>query len=115
MSGEELANGPSGASERELLVNVAAESWRFARLFGRVLSKLDVGDVPRYANQLRYYLKSLDEHLQAADLKIVSLEGHAYAPGMAASANLKNSRLTDAVIVHQMIEPLVIGAARRSF
>ncbi len=70
---------------RQILIDVSIESWRFAKLFGRVLSKLDAGETQRHAGQLRYFLKKLDDSLDSAGLKLVNLEGHPYDPGMAAS------------------------------
>ena len=95
----------------QVLVDVAVESWRFGRLFGRLLSKLDAGESPRFINQLRYYLKGLEEKLEAVDLKIVNLEGHPYDPGIAASAlNIGEFAPDDQLIIEQMVEPIIMGA-----
>jgi hypothetical protein len=107
---EEQVDGNARTDPRQVLINVAIESWRFARLFKRVLSKLDAGEVPRFANQLRYYLKSLEEQLETADLKLVDLEGHAYDPGIAASAlNIGDFAPDDLLIIDQMVEPIIMG------
>ena len=99
------------ADPTQILVDVAVESWRFGRLFGRLLSKLDAGETPRFVNQLRYYLKSLEEKLEAVDLKIVNLEGHPYDPGIAASAlNIGEFAPDDQLIIEQMVEPIIMGA-----
>jgi hypothetical protein len=37
------------------LIDMAVESWRFSRLFARVMNKLDAGEAARYANQVRYF------------------------------------------------------------
>lgn len=111
VSEPECENTPSIADPRQVLINVALESWRFARLFTRVLSKLDAGEAPRFANQLRYYLKSLEEGLEAVDLKLVNLEGHPYDTGIAASAlNIGDFAPEDTLIVAQMVEPIIMGA-----
>jgi hypothetical protein len=112
MPSDEQADRTLQADPKQVLINIALESWRFARLFGRVLSKLDAGEAPRFANQLRYYLKSLEENLEAVDLKIVNLEGHPYDPGMAASAlNIGDFAPEDILIVEQMVEPIIMGAS----
>ena len=96
---------------RQILVNVAIESWRFTRLFARVLAKVDAGEVPRYVNQLRYYLKSLEENLEAAELKLVNLEGLPYDAGIAASAlNIGDFAPEDVLVISQMVEPIIMGA-----
>ena len=102
--------GPSLDETRKVLVDIAIESWRFARLFGRVLSKLEAGEAPRFANQLGYFSKSLEENLQAVNLKIVTLEGHPYDPGVAASAlNIGDFAADDVLIVDQMVEPIIMS------
>jgi hypothetical protein len=36
------------------LIEIVVESWRFAKLFTRLMSKLDAGESSRYANQFRF-------------------------------------------------------------
>lgn len=71
---------------RQAMVELAVESWRFSRLFARALSKLDAGELPRYQNQLRFFLKRLEEQLEVAGLRIVNLEGQPFDFAMAATA-----------------------------
>lgn len=95
----------------QILIDLAVESWRFARLFGRVLTKLDASEAPRFTNQLRYYLKNLEDRLAIAGLRIVNLEGQPYEPGTAASAlNIGDFAPEDRLIIDQMMEPIVMGA-----
>ena len=92
------------------LIDIAVESWRFARLFGKVVSKLDAGESGRYANQLRYFQKKLVENLEANGLKLVNIEGHLYDAGMAASAlNVGDFAPDDELFVDQMLEPIIMG------
>jgi len=92
------------------LIGIVVEGWRFSRLFGRVVSKLDAGDAGRYVNQLRYFQKKLEENLNANGLKLVNVEGQPYEPGMAASAlNLGDFAPDDALIVEHMLEPIIMG------
>jgi hypothetical protein len=77
------------------LIDIAVESWRFSRLFGKVVSKLDAGESARYINQLRYFQKEGRGEPRLEWLKLVNVEGQPYDPGMAASAlNLGTSALT---------------------
>ena len=93
------------------MIDMAVESWRFAKLFARVLGKLDAGEAGRYANQLRYFQKRLDDSLQVAGLHLVSLEGQPYDPGMAASAlNIGDYGAEDHLYVEQMVEPILMGS-----
>ena len=97
---------------RQALIDISVESWRFAKLFGRVLAKLDAGDAPRYANQLRYFLKKVDETLDVSDMRLVNLEGQPYDPGVAASAlNVADFGPDDRLVVDQMVEPIVMGSS----
>lgn len=99
----------SGQLEQSL-IDVAVESWRFSRLFVRVVNKLDAGEVGRYQNQLRYFLKKVDENLEANGLKLVNVEGLPYETGMAASAlNLEEFGPEDQLLVDQMVEPIIMG------
>lgn len=96
--------------ERKALIDVAIEGWRFARVFGRLLSKLDAGEAPRYANQARYFLKKIDDGLDGFGLRIVSLEGQLFDPGMAVSAlNIADFGPDEVLVVDQMVEPVVMG------
>ncbi len=97
-------------TERKVLIDISIEGWRFARVFGRVLSKLEVGDAPRYANQARYFLKKIDDGLEGFGLRFVSLEGEPYDPGMAVSAlNIADFGPDDVLIIEQTVEPIVMG------
>jgi hypothetical protein len=94
----------------EALRDIAVESWRFVRLFTKLLSELDAGEQGRYQNQLRFFLRRLEGNLESAGLRVVNLEGHEFDPGMAATAlNLEDFAEGDSLIVDQMIEPLIMG------
>jgi len=103
------------SNEREQLerslIDMAVESWRFARLFGRLVSKLDAGEGSRYVNQLRYFQKKLEDSLEASGMKIVNVEGQPFDPGIAASAiNIGDFGPADVLLVDQMVEPIIMGA-----
>lgn len=95
----------------QALVDLSIESWRLCRLFTRVVEKMDAGESTRYANQIRYFLKSLDGHLESSGLKLISLEGQPYSAGMAVSAvNMEDFSPDDVLLVDRMVEPVVMGA-----
>jgi hypothetical protein len=103
------------STEREQLerslIDMAVESWRFARLFSRLVSKLDAGEGSRYVNQLRYFQKKLEDSLEASGMKIVNVEGQPFDPGIAASAiNIGDFGPDDLLLVDQMVEPIIMGA-----
>ncbi len=93
------------------LINIAVESWRFSRLFACVVSKLDAGEAGRYANQLRYFQKKVEESLDATGLRLVNVEGQPFDPGMAASAlNIGDFGPDDTLLVDQMVEPIIMSS-----
>ena len=113
MEAEELEKGNASGREKlmQSLQEVAIESWRFSRLFSKVLQKLDAGESGRYASRLRYYLKSVESSLETVGLKLVNLEGQMYDPGMAATAlNLEDFNPDDQLVVDQMLEPIIMGS-----
>lgn len=103
-------HGPTQVELEQSLIDIAVESWRFSRIFSRVLQKLDAGEATRYVNQLRYFQNRLDESLQAAGLRIVNVEGQTFDTGIAASAiNLEDFNPEDALLIDQMVEPIIMG------
>jgi hypothetical protein len=99
-----------GERFEQSLIDMAVESWRFSRLFARVVNKLDAGEAGRYANQLRYFQNKLEENLDATGLKIVNVEGHPFDPGMAAAPlNIEDFSPDDALLIDQMIEPIIMS------
>jgi hypothetical protein len=105
----ERDSSPSTHLEKTL-IDIAIESWRFAKLFVHLLGKLDAGDGVRYVNQYRYYLKRLADSLEQAGMRFVDLEGSAYDPGFAATAlNIADFAATDCLLVDQMVEPIIMG------
>ena len=67
------------------LLDVAVESWRFGRLFDRLLTKLDAGEQGRYQGQFRWFQCKIESSLTDAGMCIVNVEGHPFDPGMAAT------------------------------
>ncbi len=93
------------------LIDISVESWRFSRLFARLLSKLDAGEGARYTSQYRYYLKRLEETLEGAGLTFVNVEGQPYDAGVAATAlNIGDFGADDVLVIEQMIEPIIMGS-----
>ena len=92
------------------LINVAVESWRFSKLFERMLIKLDAGEQSRYQSQYRWFLKKLEESLNDSGMKLVNVEGQTFDPGIAATAlNIDEFDENDVLVVEQMLEPIIMG------
>jgi len=95
---------------KETIVSMAVESWRFGKTYDRLLTKLDAGEQNRYKSQFRWFIKKVEEALERADMRIVNVEGHPFDPGMAATPlNIEEFDANDALIVDQMIEPIIMG------
>jgi hypothetical protein len=91
------------------LVDLAIEAWRFQKLFGKALARLDPTDAARFVNQHWFFLRKIDQSLETAGLRLVNLEGQAYEDGSAVTAlNIAEFGNGDSVIVDQMIEPIVM-------
>ena len=100
---------PDGSAV-QALIDLSVESWRFSRLFARLLSKLDAGDSGRYVNQYRYFVKRMEDSLELVGLRLANVEGHPYDPGIAATAlNLGDFGPDDVLLVDQMVEPIIMG------
>jgi len=107
---DEVRRDDGENAERKVLIDISIEGWRFTKVFSRLLDKLDASDVTRYANQARYFQKKIDDGLSAFGLRILTLEGQPYDPGMAVSAlNIGDFGPDDFLVVDQMVEPIVIG------
>jgi len=98
------------ASSENALIEMAVESWRFSRVFLRLISKLDAGEATRYVNQLRYFQKRIEESLDEVGLKLVNVEGQYFDAGVAATAlNIADFAPDDRLIINQMIEPILMS------
>lgn len=95
---------------RDVVISMAIESWRFSRVFDRLLLKLDAGEQNRYKSQFRWFTKKIGEALEQADLRIVNVEGHPFDPGVAATPlNIEEFDPGDTLMVDQMLEPIIMG------
>lgn len=95
---------------RNAVISMAIESWRFAKVFDRMLTKLDAGEQNRYQSQFRWFIKKVEEALEQAELRIVNVEGHPFDPGMAATPlNIEEFDAQDTLMVDQMLEPIIMG------
>lgn len=94
----------------EILIELALESWRFAKTFERVLKQLDVGQTARFASQCNYFVKKLKDGLERANLHLVDASGQIYEPGMAVTPlNIEDFEKDDQLLVDQMVEPIIMG------
>lgn len=92
------------------LIDIAVESWRFGKVFERLLSRVDVSEQARYLNQYKWFQKKLNDSLNQADLKLINVEGKPYDIGMQVTAiNIEDFDDSTELVVEQMIEPLIMN------
>ncbi len=107
---DEAPPKPSPEALTQSILDISVESWRFGKLFDRLLTKLDAGEQGRYRGQFRWFQKKLDESLDAAQLKVINVEGQPYDPGLAATPlNIDEFEPQDNLVVDQMLEPIIMG------
>lgn len=91
------------------IIDMAAEAWRFRRVFERAMAKLDAGDSSRYLSQFSWFIKKVDSALETAGLRIVNVEGHIFDVGMAVTPlNIDDFDSTDNLFIEQMVEPIIM-------
>ena len=94
---------------RQSIIEMAAEAWRFRRVFEKAMSKLDAGDSARYIGQFNWFIKKVDSALETSGMRIVNVEGKPYDIGMAVtSLNIDDFASEDLLYVEQMIEPIIM-------
>jgi len=92
------------------IIDMAFESWRFVKVFERVLTKLDAGEQARYKGQFRWFIKRIEESLTESGLRMVNVEGLPFDPGIAATPlNIDEFESDDSLVVDQMLEPIIMG------
>ena len=106
-----MPNGPStDAVQPAVLIDLAVDAWKLARLFERVVARLDAGEQGRYLNQLRFLHRRIDGAVEIAGARRVSIEGQPFQPGQAATPlNLDEFAQDEPLVVAQMLEPIVMG------
>lgn len=96
--------------DKDIVIGIAIETWRFRRVFERMLTKLEVGEQQRYKSQLRWFEKKLEEFLARVGWQIVDVEGQPFDSGMAATPlNIEDFDSEDSLMVDQVLEPIIMG------
>ena len=100
----------SSNSYLKSLVELASESWRFAKTNERVLAKLAMKDQTRFQSQLKWFVKKIADELETSGLKIIDLEGQDYDAGMAVSAiNIDDFDESAELYIDQVLSPLIMS------
>lgn len=94
---------------KDVVINLAIESWRFAKNYERIIQQLDSSKSQRYKRQLEQFVKKAEESLSDVSLRLVNVEGFPYDPGIAATPlNIEDFEPDDQLIVDQMLEPIIM-------
>ncbi|MBF0319504.1 MAG: hypothetical protein HQL01_06860 [Nitrospirae bacterium] len=100
----------SSETVKSALLSLVVESWRFTRVYLRLISKLDAGEQNRFVSQYRYFQKQMEDKLGDVGYQLVNIEGHPFDSGTAATAiNINDFLSEDSLIVDQMIEPIIMS------
>lgn len=91
------------------VMEIAVEHYRFKNTFMKAISKLDFEEQSKYMSQFAWFSKKVTKAVEEAGLRIVSLEGQAYDPGMAVTPlNIDDFEVEDELKIVQMIEPIIM-------
>ena len=94
---------------KDSLVSIAAETFRFQRVFEKAISKLDADEMVKYMSQFAWFSKKVTKALDDADIRILNLEGQSYDPGLPVTPlNLDDFSVDDSLYIVQMIEPIIM-------
>lgn len=91
------------------LISIASETFRFEKVFEKVMRCLSPEEQSKYMSQFSWFSKKVSRALNEAGLRVVSLEGSVYDPGMAITPlNLDDFEIEDTLVVEQMIDPIIM-------
>ncbi|MBB1473233.1 MULTISPECIES: hypothetical protein [unclassified Luteimonas] len=95
----------------DTVIALSVEAWKFIRLFQRAVGKLEISEQSRFISQARFFQKRVDALLEQNNVRLESLEGQIFEPGLAATPLNADEfpESNDRLVVAQMIEPVVIG------
>lgn len=93
----------------KVLALLAIEYWKLLRAFERAITRLPQEHVAKSAAQLRFSANRLDALLQEGGLNLVTFDGQAYEPNMAATAlNADDFSGEERLVVDSTVEPALI-------
>ena len=94
---------------RENLITIGSEMFRFKRVFGKAISKLDVDEQGKYNSQFAWFTKKVTKALDDSGIRMVGLDGQLYDPGMAVTPlNIEEFETDDVLYVAQTMEPIIM-------
>lgn len=94
---------------QESLISIASELFRFKGVFEKAISKLEIDEQNKYISQYKWFSKKVYKALDEANLRLLSVDGQLYDPGMAITPlNLDDFEADDQLYILQTIEPIIM-------
>lgn len=94
---------------KENLISIAAELFRFQRVFAKAISKLEIEDQSKYSSQFTWFSKKVTKALDDSGLRVVDVDGQLYDPGMAVTPlNIEDFKADDILYIVQTMEPIIM-------
>jgi hypothetical protein len=94
---------------QESLISIASELFRFQGVFEKAISKLEIDEQNKYISQYKWFSKKVYKALDEANLRLLSVDGQLYDPGMAITPlNLDDFDADDQLYILQTIEPIIM-------
>lgn len=98
---------------QESLITIASELFRIKKVFEKVVSKLDISEQAKYNGQFSWFVKKVNQALEKADIRIQSVEGQLYDPGMVVTPlNIDEFEPDESLYIEQMIEPIIMCGSK---
>ncbi len=95
---------------QENLARIASELFRFEKTLKKAISKLEIEEQAKYASQLAWFSKKVNQALEDSGLHLISLEGQMYDAGMAVTPlNIDEFKPEDKLFVEQTITPIIMS------
>lgn len=91
------------------LISIASELFRFQSVFEKAISKREIDEQNKYLSQYKWFSKKVYKALEEANLRLLSVEGQIYDPGMAVTPlNIDDFEADDPLYILKTIEPIVM-------
>lgn len=78
-------------------------------MFAKAISKLDIDEQNKYSSQFQWFSKKVTKALDDAGIRVVTLDGQLYDPGMAViPLNIEDFEADDILYIAQTMEPIIM-------
>lgn len=100
---------------KKQIIDFIVEEYRFLKSYVSLLNKVLSDDRQKYKSAYDFHVQKIADIMTECNLKIVELEGKKYDDGLSViPLNIEDFERNDALIVKQVIEPLIISTKNGS-